>query len=150
LGHTIGTGNKNVEIRTAQYRATFDAAACLKIAQGLVIAKIQNQKTLLRRNWKRDGAPENLFDGFLADIRGAPRATDLPQLLGAERQAAARYFGALSSMLTRDADDESLTIDFQTRNQRPPTDPVNALLSYAHSLLVRVWTVALTAVGYVS
>jgi len=28
LGHTVGTGHKNVEIRAAQYRASFDGAAC--------------------------------------------------------------------------------------------------------------------------
>jgi CRISPR-associated endonuclease Cas1 len=41
-----------------------------------------------------------------------------------------------------------LKFDFTTRNRRPPTDPVNALLSYAYTLLVRSWTVALTAVGF--
>jgi CRISPR-associated endonuclease Cas1 len=41
-----------------------------------------------------------------------------------------------------------MKFDFTTRNRRPPTDPVNALLSYAYSLLVRSWTVALTAVGF--
>lgn len=35
-----------------------------------------------------------------------------------------------------------------TRNRRPPLDPVNALLSYAYALLVRTWTVTLTAVGF--
>jgi len=58
LGHTIGTGHKNVELRTAQYRASFDPQKCLRLARGLVIAKIQNQRTLLRRNWKRDTPPE--------------------------------------------------------------------------------------------
>jgi CRISP-associated protein Cas1 len=148
LGHTVGTGHKNVEVRTAQYRTSFDSQACLQIARGLVIAKIQNQKTLLRRNWKQDSAPEEMIDGFLSDVRRAQRVTNLSELLGAEGQAAARYFGAFSSMLSRSKDGESLVFDFQTRNRRPPTDPVNALLSYAYSLLVRTWTVALTAVGF--
>ena len=29
LGHTIGTGHKNVEVRTAQYRTSFDPVACV-------------------------------------------------------------------------------------------------------------------------
>jgi CRISP-associated protein Cas1 len=148
LGHTIGTGHKNVEIRTAQYRTSFDPVGCLKIAKGLVVAKIQNQKTLLRRNWKQGAAPDELMDGFHADVRRAQRSADLGELLGAEGQAAARYFGMFPSMLSRGEDGESLVFDFQTRNRRPPTDPVNALLSYAYSLLVRSWTVALTAVGF--
>ncbi len=146
IGHTVGTGHKNVELRAAQYRASFDPQACLRIAKGLVIAKIQNQKTLLRRNWKRGEIPEELLDGFQQDVRRAQRACNLPELLGEEGQAAARYFGAFSSMLSG-SDDQTLPFDFQTRNRRPPTDPVNALLSYAYSLLVRAWSVALTAVG---
>lgn len=149
MGHTVGTGHKNVEIRTAQYRVSFDPEACLRIAKGLVIAKIQNQRTLLRRNWKLGAVPEDLFDGFLADIRRAQRATNLGEMLGAEGQAAARYFGAFSSMLSCTAEaGGALAFDFETRNRRPPTDPVNALLSYAYSLLVRTWMVALTAVGF--
>ncbi len=148
LGHTIGTGHKNVEIRTAQYRASFDPQACLRLAKGLVIAKIQNQRTLLRRNWKPQDSPDELIDGFQQDIRRAQRATDLGELLGAEGQAAARYFGAFSVMLRRGDDGTPLPFDFQTRNRRPPTDPVNALLSYAYALLVRTWAVTLTAVGF--
>ena len=148
LGHTIGTGHKNVEIRTAQYRASFDPQTCLRLAKGLVIAKIQNQKTLLRRNWKHGEAPEELIDGFQQDVRRAQRAADLGELLGAEGQAAARYFGAFSSMLSRGDDGKPLAFNFETRNRRPPTDPVNALLSYAYALLVRTWSVVLTAVGF--
>lgn len=147
LGHTIGTGHKNVEIRTAQYRASFDPERCLQLAKGFVIAKIQNQRTLLRRNWKQDAAPDELIDGFQQDVRRAQRASDLPELLGAEGQAAARYFGSFSEMLNRDGG-EQFPFDFQTRTRRPPTDPVNALLSYAYALLVRSWNVALTAVGF--
>jgi CRISPR-associated endonuclease Cas1 len=33
------------------------------------------------------------------------------------------------------------------RNRRPPKDPINALLSFAYSMLTREWTVALSAVG---
>jgi CRISPR-associated endonuclease Cas1 len=61
--------------------------------------------------------------------------------------AAARYFGAFGRMLNRTTDG-ALAFDFEKRNRRPPADPVNALLSYAYALLVRAWTVALTAVGF--
>lgn len=147
MGHTIGTGHKNVEIRTAQYRTSFDEQACLRLAKGLVTAKIQNQKTLLRRNWKGGTAPEELIDGFRQDLRGVQRAQDLGELLGSEGQAAARYFRNFSQMIRREGV-ETLSFEFEKRNRRPPTDPVNALLSYAYSLLVRSWAVVLTAVGF--
>lgn len=37
LGHAIGTGHRNVDLRTAQYRASFDPAFCLRFARGLVV-----------------------------------------------------------------------------------------------------------------
>ena len=148
LGHTVGVGHKNVEIRTVQYRTSFDPQHCLRLAKGIVVAKIQNQRTLLRRNWKQGETPEDLIDGFQQDIRRAQRAADLGELLGAEGQAAARYFGTFSAMLSRTEGEQEMRFDFTTRNRRPPTDPVNALLSYAYALLVRAWTVALTAVGF--
>lgn len=147
MGHTIGTGHKNVEVRTAQYRASFDEQACLRLAKGLVAAKVQNQRTLLRRNWKVEQMPDSMVDGFQADLRLVSRAQSIGELLGAEGMAAARYFGSFAAMIGR-RDDGTLAFDFQKRNRRPPADPVNALLSYAYSLLVRAWTVALTAVGF--
>jgi CRISP-associated protein Cas1 len=149
IGHTVGTGHKNVEIRTAQYRTSFDPAACLRVAKGLVVAKIQNCRTLLRRNWKDGESPETLMDQFKQDIELARRASSLAALLGAEGNAAARYFGSFRSMLSRTADsDAEFAFDFTKRNRRPPTDPVNALLSFAYSLLVRTWTITLSGVGF--
>ena len=76
------------------------------------------------------------------------RANSLPELLGVEGTAAARYFRAFGAMLHQQTLDDTLGFNFETRNRRPPTDPVNALLSFAYSLLVRSWTVTLTAVGF--
>jgi CRISPR-associated protein Cas1 len=149
IGHTVGTGHKNVEIRTAQYRASFDSGVCLRLAKGLVVAKIQNCRTLLRRNWKDGEAPETLMDQFKQDIDLARRASNLAELLGAEGNSAARYFGSFRKMLSRTADsDQEFAFDFTKRNRRPPTDAVNALLSFAYSLLARTWTVTLSGVGF--
>src|SRR5579875_1699111 len=64
FGHTLGNGHKNVELRTAQYRASFDEKRCLRLARGFVAAKIANCRTQLRRNWKPEEKPEQL----LADL----------------------------------------------------------------------------------
>lgn len=150
LGHTVGLGHKNVELRSAQFRASFDAAHCLRLARDLVAAKIRNQRTLLRRNWKRGELPERLLAEFRNDVDAAERAHDLPQLLGAEGNAAARYFRHFAEMLSLPADAGAVDwpFDFERRTRRPPTDPVNALLSYAYSLLARSVAVTLTAVGF--
>jgi CRISPR-associated endonuclease Cas1/CRISPR-associated protein Cas4 len=148
LGHTVGNGHKNVELRTAQYQASFDEQVCLHFARGLVEAKIQNARTLLRRNWKGAGDPKPVLSDLMSDVRHARRAKSLPELLGVEGTAASRYFGQFRNLLKQAEGDEAMTFDFRTRNRRPPTDPVNALLSFAYTLLVRSWSVALTAVGF--
>lgn len=149
LGHTIGTGHRNVELRSAQYRASFDEAACLRLARGLVEAKIANARTLLRRNWKQGSAPPALLAALKDDIATARTAPSLASLLGVEGAAAARYFGVLAELLNpAPAADGGYSFDFRTRNRRPPADPVNALLSFAYALLTRTLTVTLTAVGF--
>ncbi|MHB8347406.1 MAG: CRISPR-associated endonuclease Cas4g/Cas1g [Acidiferrobacterales bacterium] len=148
LGHTAGLGHKNVELRTAQYRASFDEMICRKLARGLVRTKILNCRTLMRRNWRGEDKPERLFDELKRDSEDSQRAKSLPELLGMEGLAARRYFENFARLIKQDGDPHSFRFDFTHRNRRPPTDPVNALLSFAYTLLVRTWTVALSAVGF--
>lgn len=148
LGHTVGLGHKNVELRTAQYRASFDERACLRLAKGLVRAKIQNCRTLMRRNWRGQESAEPVMEVLKTDADMATRADSLSVLLGVEGLAAQRYFGRFSQLIKRDEDQDSFSFEFSHRNRRPPTDPVNALLSYAYSLLTRTWTITLSAVGF--
>lgn len=148
LGHTVGTGHKNVELRTAQYRASFDERVCLGLSKGFVRAKIQNARTIMRRNWKGEEDPEPLISEFRRDIDQCTRARTMAELLGIEGNAAARYFRNFSQLIRRDPDTRTFTFDFTRRNRRPPSDPVNALLSYGYSLLSRAWAVTLAAVGF--
>jgi CRISPR-associated protein Cas1 len=168
VGHTIGTGHHNVEARTHQYRASFEPRICLSLARGWVAAKIANCRTLLRRNWRGNAqgwddldeepfeqsapseATEEASDELMLALKNdavrAMRANSIDELLGYEGTAAARYFENFSSMLRHGVDSE-ISFDFMGRNRRPPKDPVNALLSFAYSMLVREWTIALSAVG---
>ncbi|MCY3841560.1 MAG: CRISPR-associated endonuclease Cas1 [Gammaproteobacteria bacterium] len=146
LGHTVGTGHANVELRTAQYRGSFDESVCLKLARGWVQAKIRNSRTLLRRNRRsKDESDDVLVDlKRLADRAG--RTRDLSTLLGIEGAAAARYFGEFNGLL-RNSRDENL-FDMNKRNRRPPTDPVNALLSFGYAMLTRTFVTVLSATGF--
>lgn len=148
LGHSIGTGHKNVELRTAQYRGSFDEQVCLRFAKGFVRAKIANCRTLLRRNWRGEEPPDNVLLALRRFASQVARVSSLEELLGVEGAAAAAYFSQFVGMLKRDTEEKALAFDFGARNRRPPTDPVNALLSYAYSLLVRAWTTTLSAVGF--
>ena len=53
-GVAHGTGDRNVEVCTAQYRSSFDTDFCLRFSRDLLAAKIVNQRTILRRNWRGD------------------------------------------------------------------------------------------------
>ena len=150
LGHTTGTGHGNAAVREAQYRTAFDKRSSLAFARDLVAAKVRNSRTLLRRNWRVDGDAEEKND-VLVRLKGVarrvPRAEDDRQLLGLEGEAAAVYFAAFESMLAKSAGEDLGGFSFDKRNRRPPTDPVNATLSLAYSLLTRHFTTAISATG---
>jgi len=148
LGHTVSVGHKNVELRTAQYRASFDERICLRIAKGLVRAKVMNARTLLRRNWRGESLPDGVLEELKRDAAQAERAGNIAELLGFEGVAAQRYFQNFSQLIKRDGDPANFRFEFTQRNRRPPTDPVNALLSFAYAMLTRAWTIALSSVGF--
>ena len=70
--------------------------------------------------------PDELRD----DSRRAARVRSLSVLLGVEGTAAARYFRAFPAMINEALRTGAAAYDFAKRNRRPPTDPVNALLSF--------------------
>ncbi|MDZ3836909.1 MAG: CRISPR-associated endonuclease Cas1 [Rhodospirillales bacterium] len=145
LGHSVGTGHKNVELRTAQYRASFEPAVCLGVARSLVEAKIRNARTLLRRDCRDAQPPEQALAELKRHAERARHAAGMAELLGIEGNAAAIYFAHFATMLKQDP--AGAAFDFARRSRRPPADPVNALLSFAYTLLVRTFTITLSAVG---
>jgi len=155
LGHTMGLGHKNVELREAQYRASFDSAVSLGVARSLVAAKIRNSRTMMRRNWRgEEEARERVLNTLRRLAERTRHATDLSTLLGLEGEAAAVYFRAFAGLLgprAGDAADAAAPLPafrFDRRNRRLPTDPVNALLSFAYSMLTRAFTVMLSGIGF--
>jgi CRISP-associated protein Cas1 len=95
-GIAHGIGHRNVEVRTAQYRMSFDEAACLRFARELVAAKITNQRTMLRRNWR--GPPQErqaVLDRLAAARKSADRSTALGLLLGFRGRRGCRLFPRL-------------------------------------------------------
>lgn len=153
-GVAHGIGHRNVEIRTAQYRLSFDEPACLRFAKALVAAKITNQRTILRRNWRGPAEERQIvIDRLAAARKSAGGVATIAELLGIEGDAAAVYFRAFAGLL-QPPDDKSgragelAPFRFDARNRRPPTDPVNAMLSLAYAMLTRHLTVALASVGF--
>jgi CRISPR-associated protein Cas1 len=77
----------------------------------------------------------------------ALEASSFPTLLGVEGAAARTYFGEFASMIRPEARLDG-GFDFSTRNRRPPTDPVNCLLSFGYGQLVKDLTTTTFMVGF--
>ncbi len=147
LGTTGARGPRSASTRMAQYRLHGDNARRLAFARTLVDAKLKNQRTLLRRNWR---GPEAERDPLLARLRHLAatlaQARDLGALLGAEGEGAALYFRAWPKLLNEKA--AALpAFGFERRSRRPPADPVNACLSLCYALLTRTLATALEVAG---
>jgi CRISP-associated protein Cas1 len=145
-GMTTGLGLKNVFLRRDQIRRADNETFCLRLARGIVATKIRNQRTLLQRNHVEP--PARAIDALKRLARQALDAGELESLLGIEGSAAHYYFGHFAGMLKVEDADERPAFDFSRRNRRPPRDPVNALLSFGYSLLVRDLTIVCHAVGF--
>lgn len=150
-GLALGLPSKNIEVRRRQFAAAADPTACLALARRLTAAKIENQRTYLRRN--AEGLSATVLEELKRLGRAALQARSLPELLGLEGAAAKGYFAAFPGLLrprqlSSTAPAPVFAFDFATRNRRPPTDPVNALLSYTYSLLAKDLTVACWLAGF--
>lgn len=141
-GVTAGLGMKNAFDRAAQFQVAQDPARCLAFARQLVTDKAINQRTILRRNGQApDSALRDMAD-LTTQIDGV---SSIASLLGIEGGIARLYFQNFSSLLK--PRDLSTDWDFNTRNRRPPRDPINALLSFTYAMLVKECTVALLGEG---
>ena len=148
-GLTQGLGLKNVFLRKRQFTLAEEPFFCLGVAREFVAAKIRNQRTLLRRNHLEP--PPIALAQLKRYAEAALNAEDLGQLLGVEGNAARIYFANFTGLLKVDGergDNAPFNFEFTRRNRRPPTDPINALLSFAYSLLAKDLTIICHSVGF--
>src|SRR5690606_32547599 len=139
-GITSGLAHNNVDLRIRQYEVAADPRQALPLARSLIVGKIRNCRTLLRRHLGDRHAP------VLRQLRGYAQRVEqvdsIASLLGLEGMAAKEYFAAYFTLVSGQHD-----FDVNGRNRRPPRDPLNAVLSFVYSLLTKELTVTLQAVG---
>ncbi len=157
-GITRGHALKNIFLRMEQFRLARDEKTCLSLARQFVHGKIRNQRTLLMRNHLEP--PEVIIGKLKRASEDALAAVSLEELLGMEGAAASQYFQQFNGMIKVEDDDLpgfetpkdskqlAFNFNFTNRNRRPPTDPVNAMLSLAYSMLAKDCTLAALAVGF--
>lgn len=149
LAASQGFTSGNILLRRAQYRAADLPDATLSIARNIIAGKLANSRKVLLRATRDHGeknpaSSEKLLsaaDQLLRRIRYANKATDLDSLRGIEGDAATYYFDAFPCLLT------NTTLKLNGRSKRPPTDPVNALLSFLYTLLTHDCRSALESRG---
>ncbi len=149
LARVTGEASGNVLLRRTQYRIADDPGPCCRLARNMVFGKVYNARWSLERTRRDHGLR---VDGQrLADASAQLRQL-LPQirsetapdsLRGLEGAAATVYFGVLDQLILG----EKPLFSFQGRSRRPPMDPINALLSFAYSLLANDCAAALESVG---
>lgn len=157
-GITRGHAMKNVFLRMEQFRLAREETTCLSLARQFVHGKIRNHRTLLMRNHLEP--PEGIIGKLKRASEDALTANSIEELLGIEGAAASQYFQQFGGMVKVEDDLPGLGLsventkqrmfnfNFNNRNRRPPTDPVNAMLSLAYSMLAKDCTLAALAVGF--
>lgn len=142
---TTGMSHSNAELRIAQYRASSEPLASLRLARRLVSAKILNSRTFLRRN---GDAQQNQLDELKRLSQAAEQADKLESLLGLEGMAARVYFQNFQTMIKAKEFLEGSGFDFEGRRRRPPPDPLNCILSYLYGLLTKEFAVTCLSIGF--
>lgn len=144
LARVQGKQTGNVLLRRTQYRVADDAVKANAIAKLMVGAKIANGRNVLQRELRNHGENPALtaIVHRLADsLKRCQNSESVGQTMGIEGEAGAAYFSVFNELL-RDGE-----FKFEGRIRRPPTDPVNALLSFTYSLITHECSSALMGVG---
>lgn len=142
-GLAEGLPGKHVELRRRQVMAT--VRGDVPTAAAFVSGKIRNSRTLLRRN-AREGI-EEVTASLTKLAEQARSCTSTAELLGMEGAAARMYFASFNLMLRPDLREPLANAGTLLRTRRPPQDPVNCMLSYCYSLLVKDLTATCYSVG---
>ena len=143
-GRLQGLYSKNITLRQEQFRKMDDEHFCLNTARAIVQGKIANLRAnLLRLNRSREGLGlEDQILGLKRMGEKAAEASDIDAVRGFEGRSAVIYFKGFSTGFLADG------IQFERRVRRPPTDPVNALLSLGYTLLFNTVMAAVSMVGF--
>jgi CRISPR-associated protein Cas1 len=144
-GRLVHTGSKFAQLRHAQLQKMSDEKVSLAIARQVIAGKLHNQGAQLKVDVAQ--APPAAQRQIREAVAGIQRALDrarsagaLDSLRGFEGSAGAHYWSAFRALLSND-------LGFKGRQYFPPPDPVNAMLSFGYSLLLKDVTAAVQLVG---
>jgi CRISPR-associated protein Cas1 len=149
LCRVTGENRGNVLLRKQQYRISDDEASSCRIARNFILGKVYNcrwsvDRTIRDHELRVDVEKCRNVTGFLtAALDKIKVEENLDTLRGIEGESASLYFGIYNELILNQKD----VFVFNGRNKRPPTDEVNAMLSFGYSLLANDCAAALEGVG---
>lgn len=130
FGRLQTTGQAKLEYLTQQVYKAQDPEFIRTQAASIIVGKLHNSRILLLRlNRRRKTEIATQAIVTLAELmETVPTADSVEAMLGYEGTGANQYFQAYASLLKG-------RFEFERRTRRPPTDPVNSLLSLGYTLL---------------
>lgn len=149
LARVVGMSRGNVVLRKKQYRVSDDEEQSAIIARNFIIGKVFNNKWMIERMTRDHPMRVDVVQfketskQLSMIMKEIMQCTNLESLRGWEGQAAIAYNKTLDQMILQQKDD----FYFKLRSRRPPRDNVNALLSFAYTLLANDVAAALETVG---
>lgn len=149
LARVTGEMHGNVLLRRDQYRFADDTEKALKIAKCMITGKLFNSRWVIERTC-RDypmrldvGKLKNISAELQEALHKVKECESFDSLRGIEGESASRYFSVMDDLILQQKDE----FKFKGRSRRPPMDNVNAMLSFAYTLLTSMCTTALELVG---
>lgn len=130
FGRLQTDGLAQVKYLQKQVAGSLDSEFILRQAKAIVAGKLHNCRILLLRLNRRHKteAAARAIEGLKGWLGRVPEVESLEVLLGYEGQGSRVYFEGLGSLMRE-------PFVFEKRTRRPPTDPVNSLLSLGYTLV---------------
>ncbi len=141
-GRLEGLEPRNVFLRKRQFALTEDLEFRVHVSRAIVLGKLKNMATLLRRiqRGRRSARAGEAAEAIRRETENIHIASSLETLRGVEGAASRRYFQALREGFL---DDQG----FRKRVRRPPTDPVNSVLSLLYTFCINRMYAAVRLAG---
>jgi CRISPR-associated protein Cas1 len=142
LGRIAPPESKNVFLHKRQYDLLDDPAFSIRMARSIVTGKLSNMATLLMRIKRTRNRPEA---GAKAEeitrlMTKLDQADSIDSLRGYEGRGTALYFDAFKHGFIEN-------LEFFKRVRRPPTDPINSVLSLLYTFLMNRMYAAVRIAG---
>ena len=135
-GRTVGTLEApppdKAKLHLTQAGFALDGPGRIDLACRLATGRVRNQRALLHRlnRRRKDAVTKEHLKAINSVLRRLKKAEKVPQMRGLEGESARHYWAVLARQIGN-------AWVFDKRVRRPPSDPVNLVISFTSSILYR-------------